>query len=187
MGMPATTFYTAEMVRELIQEDRAWPRYETVHGELLVTPVPRPMHQELAGRLLARLSAWLDRETASNAHAFLSPADISWGPDSLVQPDVFVVPIEEARTLQWSGVSHLLLAIEVLSPSSVRTDRFAKRRLYQERGVPVYWIVDADERAVEIWTPEAVAPVTERQTLHWHPAGASGPFTLPLDELFRPI
>ena len=26
---------------------------------------------------------------------FTSPADISWGPDTLVQPDVFVVPIEE--------------------------------------------------------------------------------------------
>lgn len=187
MGMPATTFHTADMVRELIQEDRAWPRYETVHGELLVTPAPRPMHQELAGRLLVRLSAYLDRETDSNAHAFMSPADISWGPDSLVQPDVFVVPIDEARALQWSGVSHLLLAVEVLSPSSVRTDRFAKRRLYQEQGVPLYWIVDSDACSTEVWTPEATAPVIEREALRWHPEGAAEPFTLPLDRLFHPI
>ena len=187
MGMPASAFYSAEMVRDLIQEDRAWPRYETVHGELLVTPAPRPMHQLLAGRLMVRLSAYLDRETATNAVVFMSPADISFGPDSLVQPDVFVVPVEQARTLEWSGITRLLLATEILSPSSLRADRFTKRRLYQEWGVECYWIIDADREQAEVWTPDATAPIIERATLRWHPDGATEPFTLPLDQLFRPI
>jgi Uma2 family endonuclease len=53
-------------------------------------------------------------------------------PDTLVQPDVFVVLLAEARTLTWSNVTTLLLAIEVLSPSSVRADRFTKRHLFRK-------------------------------------------------------
>lgn len=187
MGMPASTFYTAEMVRDLIREDRAWPRYETVHGELLVTPAPRPRHQILAGRLLVQLSAYLDRETAVSGYVFMSPADISFGPDSLLQPDVFVAPMEQARTLEWSGITRLLLAIEILSPSSVRADRFTKRRLYQEWGVERYWIVDAEREQVEVWTPEAVAPTVERETVRWHPDRAAAPFALAIEQLFRPV
>ena len=39
--------------------------------------------------------------------------------------------------------SDLLLAIEVLSDRTARTDRRDKRRLYQREGVAEYWIVDA--------------------------------------------
>ena len=46
MGMPATPYYTADMVRELTDEDRHWPRCETVYGELLVTPADRFPHVE---------------------------------------------------------------------------------------------------------------------------------------------
>src|SRR5438034_30880 len=116
-----------------------------------------------------------------------SPADISSAPDTLVQPDLFVVPLEEARTLQWTGIRHLLLVAEVLSPSSARADRFTKRRWYQEAGVPHYWLVDADARAVEMWTPEARFPTIERERLTWKPEGAKDSFVLDLGELLKPI
>jgi Uma2 family endonuclease len=82
---------------------------------------------------------------------------------------------------------HLLLVIEVLSPSSLRHDRFTKRLEYQRRRVPVYWIVDADHCLVEVWTPDDHFPGIERERLVWNPAGASQPFTLELGDLFRPI
>ncbi len=84
-------------------------------------------------------------------------------------------------------MQHLLLVAEVLCPSSSRFDRFAKRRRYQEAGVPLYWIVDADERAAEVWTPTDAFPAFERERLLWHPAGAGRPFTLGLESLFRPL
>src|SRR5690348_5567697 len=118
----------------------------------------------------------------------MAPADISWGlPDVLVQPNVFVVPLDEARTLDWRKIRHLLLAVEVLSPSSVRADRFTKRKLYQEQDVGLYWVIDGDAHTAEVWTSMDRTPRTEREALVWHPAGASQPFTIPLDELFRPI
>jgi Uma2 family endonuclease len=182
MGMVAPIYYTAEMVRALPDDGN---RYEVVHGELLVTPAPRLWHQKLVGRLHAALEGYLREEVVGEA--FAAPADISWGRHLLVQPDVFVVPREEARTLNWTEIRTLLLAAEVLSPASQRADRFTKRRLYQERSVPTYWVVDGDERHVEVWTPDAEFPVVERDRLKWLPAGAERAFTLELEELFRPI
>jgi len=179
MGMATTTYYTADMVRALPEDGN---RYETVHGELLVTPAPRPLHQLALHRLHLALGTYLERERVGQL--FTSPADISWGADILVQPDLFVVELAEARTLEWSRMKTLLLAVEVLSPSSARADRFTKRRLYQEQGVGTYWVVDVDAKAVEVWTPDAIFPAVERVQLTWHPAGATEPFRLALAGLF---
>ena len=81
----------------------------------------------------------------------------------------------------------LLLAIEVLSPSSARADRFTKRRLYQHQGVPAYWVIDGDQHMVEIWTPESEWPSVQQERVEWRPAGAAAPFELELRHLFQPI
>ena len=182
MGMVAPTYWTAEMVRALPEDGN---RYEVVYGELLVTPAPRPWHEVIVQRLVVALDAYLRREPVGIVLG--SRADISWAPDVLVQPDVFVVPMAQARTLDWTQYKDLLLVAEVLSPSSVRSDRFLKRRRYQEAGVPLYWIVDGDQREVEVWTPEARFPSVERARLSWRPAGAAAEFSLTLEELFRPL
>jgi Uma2 family endonuclease len=182
MSMASPVYYTAEMVRALPDDGN---RYEAVHGELLVTPSPRAIHQLVVHRLAVALELYLHQHRVGQVLS--SPADISWGDDILVQPDVFVVKLDEARTLDWRAYKTLLLAVEVLSPSSTRADRFTKRRLFQEVGVPDYWIVDADARVAEVWTPEARFPAVERERLTWHPAGAAAPLALELDELFRPL
>src|SRR5215510_11321574 len=130
MGMVAPLYYSAEMVRALPDDGN---RYETVHGELLVTPAPRYAHQHVVVGLVGRLYAYLAQYPVGQVLS--SPADISWAPDILVQPDVFVAAIEEARSFDWTRIRTLLLAIEVLSPSTARYDRFTKRRVYQEFGV----------------------------------------------------
>ena len=79
MGMAAPTYYTADMVRAMPDDGN---RYETVHGELLVTPAPRLWHQEVVGRLYVALRQYLEEHRIG--HVFQSPADISWGDDTLV-------------------------------------------------------------------------------------------------------
>jgi Uma2 family endonuclease len=87
-----------------------------------------------------------------------------------VQPDVLVVLADRARQLT---PERLLgppsLAVEVVSFSSKRTDRLQKRRLYQEEGVPEYWIVDPDERRVERWKPADQEPELLTERLTWRP------------------
>lgn len=182
MGMAAPLYYSAEMVRALPDDGN---RYETVHGELLVTPAPRLWHQEVARRVFSRLDRYLEDHPVGCL--FYSPADISWGDDVLVQPDMFVADRNEVRSLEWSQVQTLLLIVEVLSPTTARHDRFTKRRLYQEVGIPFYWVVDPDEKLVEVWTPESLFPTVERERVRWKPEGVEEEFALDLVELFKPI
>jgi Uma2 family endonuclease len=100
---------------------------------------------------------------------------------------VFVTDLEEARTSDWSSMQTLLLVVEVLSPGTARQDRFAKRRLYQEAGAALYWIVNPDEKTVEVWTPEARFPAVERRRVVWTPQSANAAFELRLEELFKPV
>ena len=72
MGMAVPTYYSADMVRALPDDGN---RYETVYGELLVTPAPRLWHQEIVGRLYRRLADFLDRQPIG--HLLASPADRS--------------------------------------------------------------------------------------------------------------
>ncbi len=172
MSMPAARYYTAEMVRNLPDDGN---RYETVHGELLVTPAPRLSHQQIVGRLFRALDAYC--ESTGVGETLMPPADISLTPDSLVQPDVFVHPPLAKLDPTWADIRRLLLVAEVLSPSTARADRFTKRVHYQRTGVPVYWIVDGDAREVAVWTPMATEPVIEREALTWSPPGASTPYS----------
>jgi Uma2 family endonuclease len=180
--MAAPLYYTADMVRALPEDGN---RHEVVYGELLVTPAPSAWHELLQVRLLTALDNYLRRQPLGVV--FGSRADISWGPDVLVSPDVFVVLLEQARTLDWARMRDLLLVAEILSPSSARTDRFLKRRRYQEAGIPEYWIVDPDERRVEIWTPTDTLPRFEHKALTWQPDPSVEAFSFPLADLFRPL
>src|SRR3954447_8900848 len=92
MGMAAPVYYTADMVRAMPDDGN---RYEVVYGELLVTPAPRLWHQVLVHRLSVALELYLRAQPVGIA--LTAPADISWGRDVLVQPDVFVVAAAEAR------------------------------------------------------------------------------------------
>jgi len=179
--MVAPTYYTADMVRALPDDGK---RYETVHGELLVTPAPRLDHQYVVLELAARLRDYLHQYPVGQV--FVSPADISWARDVLVQPDVFVAALDEARHFDWTRIRTLLLAIEVLSPSTARYDRFTKRRVYQEFGVCCYWMVDIEGGAAEVWTPEATSPVVERERLVWQPREADQPLVIPLKDILPP-
>jgi len=179
MGMPVRHYYTAADLLDLPDDGN---KYEVVHGELLVSPSPRLLHQRIVGRLLRLVGAYVDTHRLGEAYP---GGDVQSGTDSLVIPDLLVLNLESAREARWVAGVIPLLVVEVLSPSSLRHDRFTKRRLYQELGVPLYWLVDPDARSVEVWTPEATFPVTEHEAVRWQPDGANEPLVLSLNDLFR--
>lgn len=187
MGMPALSKHrwTASDVRALMDESRHWPRYELLDGELLVTNAPSAAHQWAVSELLHLLRSYLEREPVGVA--LVSPADIELAPESITQPDVFVVPTDVIPThapLQWPNVKALRLAIEVLSPSTMRDDRVRKRDFYLANHVDEYWIVDLDARVFERWTPQNERPDIRRDELLWRPRGAQSSFQLDVRAFF---
>jgi len=185
MPAPATD-WTAERVRELIDEERHWPRYEVIDGELLVTPAPSPVHQRAVALLFALLHPYVERTRIG--HTFTSPADIELSPKTMVQPDVFVVPPFAGPTPRsWKEVERLLLAAEVISPSSAWSDRTKKRPLFQRYTVPEYWIVDVDSRIVERWRPGDDRPEVLRTAVTWQPSDEHEPLEIDLAAYFAEV
>lgn len=187
MAMPATQrHWTATEVRKLIAENPLQtPRYELVDGELLVTPSPSGLHQRAVALLLTALETYLAHNPVGVA--YVSPMDVELEAEALVQPDVFVVaPDESRRVLRERPVRKMMLAAEVLSPSSGRYDRVTKRRVYS-RHVPEYWIVDLDARLIERWLLAVERPEIIVDALQWRPIGATEPFRLDLPKYFASV
>jgi Uma2 family endonuclease len=186
MGMPAvdlTRRWTREEVLALPDDGN---RYELVDGDLLVTPSPVRLHQRASGELYSVVKGYVRAHRLGEV--LYSPADLEFAPGEILQPDVFVAPPVAGRVGKtWSDVGVPLLVIEVLSPSHPEYDREQKRRRYQKAGVPTYWIVDLDERRVEVWTPRADRPAMIAETLTWRPAPAVPAFELDLPALFAAI
>ena len=184
MGMPhAHTEWTAAMLADLPDDGN---RYEVVDGELLVTPSPAWPHQTMIGALYLRIANWLAEHPVG--HAIMAPADVTLDPRTLVQPDLFVVPLREGRKpASWAEAGTLLLAIEVLSPSSARADRQVKRRRYQRAGAAEYWIVDLDARLIERWLPADERPELLADEVSWRPPGTGEQLEINLAELFAEV
>jgi Uma2 family endonuclease len=161
-------------------------RYEVIDGELFVTPSPAWRHQEAVARLYRLIADYLDLEPVG--HAFMAPADVVFSPKRGVQPDLFVVPLVDGRTPRhFDDVRRLLLAVEVLSPSTARADRVAKRVLYRDEQVGQYWIVDLDSRIIERSTPSELRPEILDSRLAWLPEGATRSLTIDLLAYFRQV
>ena len=78
------------------------------------------------------------------------------------------------------------LAVEILSPSTARSDRIVKRQRYQQAGVATYWIVDLDAGVVEVWRPPDEVPVIEHRALHWQPDSGVAPLDVDLGRFSKP-
>jgi Uma2 family endonuclease len=114
-------------------------QYELLDGMLLVSPAPVPLHQ----RVVLRLAQLLCSACPGNLEVFIAPLDWQPDPHTSLQPDLLVVA---KRTLAGAKniTAPLVLAVEVLSPSTRRKDLLLKRSRYLEADVASYWVIDPD-------------------------------------------
>lgn len=125
---------------------------ELLHGEMIVTPAPTDLHQQLVYAL-----AKLVEQLGKDGYIRLSPLDVHLDKYNVVQPDVFWVSGPESSCKlgadgYWHGAPDLV--VEVLSPATTQRDKIDKFRLYQKHGVREYWIADPVGRYVEVWLLE---------------------------------
>jgi Uma2 family endonuclease len=141
----------------LLRHDRDWTvddlralpddglQYELADGVLLVSPSPRPAHQRALVRLLVAL---LDA-CPPELEVFPAPLDFQPTRRRSLQPDLLVVRKEDVGELAIERP--LLLAVEILSPSTRAKDLLVKRALYEDSGVAAMWVVDLDEPSITGW------------------------------------
>src|SRR5687768_13835051 len=116
-----STGWTAEMLDELPDDGN---RYEIIDGELFVTPSPTWRHGDAVMELYQHLNVYA--RAHGLGHVKVAPQDVVYSRRTVVEPDLFVVPLVDGRRPRtWAEAGRLLLAVEVLSPGSQRADRWA--------------------------------------------------------------
>lgn len=159
-------------------------RYEVFDGRLSITPIPPLIHQRVLGDLLLPLHEYSELHSLG---FIMGPIGVAFGPRTLVQPDLvayrtrFRGDDEDERRMREVPI----LIVEILAPYTMHLDRRVKRSLYRREGVPEYWIVDIEARAVERWLPESTAAAVIRDTLTWQPIRNRAALAIDLAGLFR--
>jgi Uma2 family endonuclease len=152
---------------------------------MLVSPSPAPVHQRAIAELFRLIDPYASR---LGFEVFFAPAAITWSPNTEVQPDLLVVPDVAGQPIErFEEAQDLALAVEVLSASSLRADRFTKRREYQRRGVLEYWIIDPTGRSIERWRPIDEEPEILFERMPWQPRADSAPLVIDVARYFRSV
>jgi Uma2 family endonuclease len=133
---------------DLAQFDES-ERYEIYDGKLIpMAPSPNTYHQRLLKRLFRLLDGFV--ESRQLGEVFVAPYDVVMADDNIAQPDLLFIAKENAGIVKNWVFGAPDLAIEILSPSSIRRDRYDKQEQYARFGVKEYWIIDPVNRSVEI-------------------------------------
>ncbi len=183
----AIRFTSADL--ELMPDDGK--RYEIIDGELYMSKQPGWHHQFACTVVLAALHTW-SAETRLGTAA--GAPGVIFAEDDDVAPDVVWIKRERlVKALDSAGHLHTApdLVVEVLSPgeSNERRDREVKLKLYSRRGVREYWIVDWQQRQVEVYRRQDLALLLV-STLHAEDVIESPllpGFSLPVGALFQEI
>ncbi len=123
-------------------------RYEIIDGELIVTPSSESLHQFVVEELYLVLCSYVNARGLGRV--CLSPRDVRFADGSVIVPDIFFLASANMDRIKPKWVEGPIdLAVEVLSPSTAKTDRTEKRSTFAKHGVPYYWLIDGAERVVE--------------------------------------
>lgn len=149
---------------------------ELIDGMLVKEPAPTYGHQYVGSRIHVALTALVGPDLA-----LMAPADVVIDKINVFQPDLLVLakPGDPAK----SNVGIPRLAIEIVSPTTRERDREYKCRRLLGAGVAEVWIVDPEERVIELWTTEGMYDA--RGDAHVRSRALRG-FSLSPEELFSP-
>ncbi|GAA5145362.1 Uma2 family endonuclease [Pseudonocardia eucalypti] len=122
---------------------------ELLEGRLLMSPSPGLAHNDAMGELFVAIKSALPTGFGVTQDLDLdleiNPPD---QPGFVRRPDLIVFHAEARQRIREQGgllrASDAVLVVEIVSPSSKRTDYHDKRGDYAEAGVPYYWVVDLE-------------------------------------------
>ncbi len=122
--------------------------YQLIGGELVMSPAPKPLHQNSALRLARKMADFADIGDA--AEVIMSPIDVYFDDGDAYQPDIIVISTERLDIIGEKNVQGAPdIIVEVLS-SNAKHDLVEKREVYEAHGVREYWILDPDRKSIDV-------------------------------------
>ena len=127
-------------------------RYELIEGELFVSRAPGIPHQRALNNLQFALGTYLkDNPTGI---VVPGPGAIFSDHDAVIPDLVFVLNERWDQVVtgeQFTGALDLVIEIISAGAENRRRDLLVKRQLYAKYGVAEYWIIDQENRLVEVY------------------------------------
>lgn len=143
-----TTRYTYADYRNLDVDDNYL--YELIDGELVRRSAPSPQHQLISGNLYSLLKGFVVAKQPGKV--LYAPVDVFVDDYNAPQPDLLYISQAHLAYITADGVfGPPDLVVEIVSPTSISRDYVKKLRIYERFGVPEYWIVNPNHRAVEAY------------------------------------
>jgi Uma2 family endonuclease len=141
-------------------------RYEVIDGELYVSTAPAFFHQSILTNIVIAFGDYLRKHPVGR----IAPGvGVIFDEYTGVIPDLVFATHEKLRESLMGGRFHAApeVVIEILSPgaSNERRDRHVKRNLYAARGAGEYWIVDPENRTVEVHRRNAAGEMASERSL----------------------
>jgi Uma2 family endonuclease len=125
-------------------------RHEIIDGAHYVTPSPGAKHQTVSLNLCGFLWTYLRQNPIGRL--FDAPFDVLLSTFDIVEPDLLYISRERLEILTAKNVRGAPdLVMEILSPSTRRTDEITKRQRYELFGVQEYWVVDPELDAIKVY------------------------------------
>lgn len=116
-----------------------------------MTPAPGTFHQVVVIRLVERLLEYNAKEKAGQV--LVAPVDVYLEERETYQPDIIFISRERLSIIEPARVAGPPdVVMEVLSPSTAYYDLKSKARIYAKHGVKEYWIVDPEDKSIEVYT-----------------------------------
>lgn len=144
----STIKMTAEQFLQL-GEDPPGVRLELVNGEIAVSPSPVPSHAYVVSALAVLVGSHVKQYKLGRL--YLDVGTI-FGEFDVRRLDMLFFSKDRLHLIGEKAMEGPPdLAVEVISPSSIRADRTDKFNQYQKARVPHYWIVDPRQRSVEAY------------------------------------
>jgi len=148
----------AEKVRYTFADVLTWDeneRVELIDGEAVMMAPPSRVHQKISGALFTQLYNFLEGKKCEVYSApfavrlFEKDGDSPEDVDMMVEPDISVV-CDQSKLDKYGCKGAPDMVAEILSPSTRRYDRLVKLGLYQRAGVREYWIVNPEDKTVQV-------------------------------------
>ncbi len=121
-------------------------RYELDDGCLVVSPPPPNAHNMAATEL-----AYLILSGYGSQFRVAADGALLFDSRNYRQPDLLMI-WREGAVPAYAGPGDVVLALEVMSPSSVRRDRLVKPAQYAAAGIPHFWRLEPLDRVLVTYT-----------------------------------
>jgi Uma2 family endonuclease len=127
-------------------------RYELIEGELFVSRSPSLIHQRTLGNVHFLFKDFLRDNPIGE---ILTTPGVIFSDFSGVIPDLVYVSHERGKVIatgdRINGAPELIIEVLSQGTENRRRDEHAKRQLYKKYGVKEYWILDPQQRTVQVF------------------------------------